>query len=48
MIYRIRHVRLDDDGHVCWEVSEIYPRFLSKRRKTKWKTSMTSSGAYSG
>lgn len=19
MIYRIRHVRLDDDGHVCWE-----------------------------
>lgn len=19
MIYRIRHVRLNDDGHVCWE-----------------------------
>lgn len=19
MIYRIRHVRLDEDGHVCWE-----------------------------
>ena len=19
MIYRIRHVRLDDDGHICWE-----------------------------
>lgn len=19
MIYRIRHVRFDEDGHVCWE-----------------------------
>ena len=19
MIYRIRHVRLDDNGHICWE-----------------------------
>lgn len=28
MIYSIRHVRLNDDGHVCWE----------DHRRTKYKS----------
>lgn len=31
MIYRIRHVRMDDDGRICWEDSRR-KEFRSRRR----------------
>lgn len=31
MIYRIRHVRMDDDGHICWEDSRR-KEFHSQKR----------------
>lgn len=31
MIYRIRHIRLDEDGHVCWEDNRR-KEFRSRKR----------------